>query len=168
MTYDPPKHHRRSIRLKGFDYATPGAYFVTICTHERVCILGHTESDVMVLSEYGQLVERCWHLLPHHFLNVQLDVFVVMPNHMHGVIVAIECRYDRIKPACVGAGSPRPYVSNPTKPTLGQMVAYFKYQSTKAINRMRATPGVPVWQRNYYEHIIRNEDELNHIRDYIR
>jgi len=166
MKYDPERHHRRSVRLRGYDYSQAGAYFVTICTPDRACLFGDVADGVMRLNDAGRVVERCWHEIPIHFPHVELDEFVIMPNHVHGVIVI------------VGAGSPRPYVASgagtitgaetaPLRATLGQMVAYFKYQSTKHINIMRGTPGIPVWQRNYYEHIIRDDESLNRIREYI-
>ena len=166
MKYDPERHHRRSVRLRGYDYSQAGAYFVTICTPDRACLFGDVADGVMRLNDAGRVVERCWHEIPIHFPHVELDEFVIMPNHVHGVIVI------------VGAGSPRPYVASgagtktgaetaPLRATLGRMVAYFKYQSTKHINIMRGTPGIPVWQRNYYEHIIRDDESLNRILEYI-
>jgi len=87
MVYNPQKYNRRSIRLKGYDYTQPGAYFVTICTREQECLLGNMENGTMVLSEFGRIVERCWCTLPRHFPNIELDAFVVMPNHIHGIII---------------------------------------------------------------------------------
>ena len=137
--YDPEKHHRRSIRLPGFDYARPGGYFVTICTHERGCLFGDVVDGQMVLNEYGRVAESSWQSIPRHFSHVRLDAFVVMPNHVHGVIV-IRGR--------------------------GEAFAA-KSVSTRKINRIRGTPGIPLWQRNYYEHIIRDEADWNEIRSYI-
>jgi REP element-mobilizing transposase RayT len=86
MAYDPQKHHRRSVRLKGFDYRSGGAYFVTICTHNRECIFGTIENDAMNLSQRGMIVQQCWHDIPNHRPNVELDAFQIMPNHVHGII----------------------------------------------------------------------------------
>jgi putative transposase len=172
MPYDPERHHRRSIRLKGYDYSQAGAYFVTVCTQDREVLLGDIVDEAMRWNAYGDVVAACWDEIPTHFPTVDLDAFVVMPNHVHGVIVLAYT---------VGARSPRPYHGGETtpgmetgvetmplrNPTLGQVVAYFKSQSTKRINEIRATPGVPIWQRNYYEHIIRDEHALQRIRDYI-
>jgi putative transposase len=87
MTYDPEKHHRRSIRLKGYDYTQPGAYFITICTQGRECLFGEIIDGEMHLNEAGQIVVQTWQDLPNHISNVQLDAFVVMPNHVHGIII---------------------------------------------------------------------------------
>jgi putative transposase len=166
-------HHRRSVRLRGHDYSQPGAYFVTICAWQRECVFGEIVDGAMRLNECGRMVEEEWFGLPSRFGHVVLDESIVMPNHWHGIIVLTEN---------VGAGSPRPphmdVIINPEgaataplrnmhRPTLGQVVAFFKYQTTKRINALRGTPGAPVWQRNYYEHIIRNEVDLARIREYI-
>jgi len=87
MKYDPEKHHRRSIRLKGYDYAQAGAYFITICCQNRECRFGTIENDQMMLNEYGQIAYDEWMALPERFANCSLDVFQIMPNHMHGIIV---------------------------------------------------------------------------------
>lgn len=175
------RHHRRSIRLKDYDYSQAGAYFVTICTQEKACLFGEVVDDEMRLNEYGEYIVRWWDDIPRHFPAVDTDVFVVMPNHIHGLVVMTD------EP--VGAGLPRqesdapPHAGHTTsgsatlgeatsplplrRPLLGNVVAYFKYQSAKHINTSRGLPGAAVWQRNYYEHIIRNEASLSHIRQYI-
>lgn len=153
MRYDPQKHHRRSIRLKEYDYSQPSAYFVTIVVKDRDCPFGDVIDGEMKLSRAGEIVDEFWKQIPNHFQNAVLEEFVVMPNHLHAIVFITEN---------VGAGSPRPY-----KPTLGQIIGYFKYQSTKRINELRDTTGAPLWQRNYYEHIIRNEKELDRIRKYV-
>jgi putative transposase len=129
---------------------------VTVCTRNRECIFGNVVDGSMVLNDAGRMVQSAWDALPTHFQHVELDQFVIMPNHIHGIIVLTD--------GSVGAGLPRPY----KKRTLGQMVAYLKYRSTKQINQHRDSPGVPLWQRNFYERIIRDEAELNRIREYIR
>ncbi|MFO0793399.1 MAG: transposase [Candidatus Brocadiaceae bacterium] len=154
MTYDPDKHHRRSIRLKGYDYSRAGAYYVTICTQDRKCFLGNVGDEIVELSPIGKIVDGFWLEIPKHFQNVRLDAFVVMPNHIHGIIF--------IDDNCRGGVTP-PL----RRPTLGQIVAYYKYQTSKIINQMHNTIGMSVWQRNYYEHVIRDENELNKIRQYI-
>ncbi len=134
----------------------------------------------MTENEYATIVRRYWEDLPHHYHNIELDAFIVMPNHVHGIIVILDDEF------IVGARSPRPYTDESgttkrrldmdkgaterrpyKKPTLGNIVAYFKYQSAKRINEIRNTPGVSIWQRNYFEHIIRDERSLNRIREYI-
>ena len=148
------KHHRRSIRLKGYDYSQPGAYFVTMCVACRECLLGDIGEGVMRLSPYGAIVQECWYELPRHFADVELDTFVAMPNHVHGMVV--------LRP--VGAGfKPAPTKHHP----LSEIVRGFKTFSARRINEHRGTPGIPVWQRNYYERVIRNEGELDRIREYV-
>ncbi len=148
-------HKRRSIRLQDYDYSQPGDYFITMCTQGKTCSLGKIVNEEMCLSSNGEIVKRCWKDIPGHFHDVELDAFITMPNHLHGIIVINE----------PGRGE----VTSPLlrKPTLGNMVAYFKYQSTKLINAMNRTPGDRFWQRNYYEHIIRDDKDLDNIREYI-
>lgn len=88
MPYNPEKHHRHSIRIKEYDYTLPGGYFITICTKRHKCLLGYVKDETTLLSEYGNVVARCWYNLPSHFPEVKLDAFVVMPNHIHGIIIA--------------------------------------------------------------------------------
>lgn len=171
MAYDLNKHHRRSIRLKGYDYTQSGAYFVTICTQNRDCLFGMVADGDMRLNELGRIVEWTWDDLPNHMDNVQLDAFVVMPNHVHGIVVIKSAD----TPIAVGAGSvgagsePAPTTTAVTRRihALSEIVRQFKTFSAHRINQMRGTQGVPVWQRNYYEHVIRNEESLNRIRCYI-
>lgn len=161
MTRRIQKHHRQSIRLRNRDYAESGAYFVTICTKDRECLLGEIVDWKMNLTEFGRIILDCWNDLPSHYLNIILDAFIIMPNHLHGIVVLTD-------QASVGARSPRPYKgqSLPKHPTLGMMVAYFKYQSTKKINQISQTPGVSFWQRNYHERVLRRH-EINRYRQYI-
>jgi REP element-mobilizing transposase RayT len=176
MTYNPEFHHRQSIRLKGYDYSQSGAYFVTICSWQRECLFGKIANGEMILNEYGEIIMKCWDTIPSYFMNVRCDEFVVMPNHIHGVIFINNCRGEvsspfseivlhnsKSKTALQKGGETPPL----RKITLGQIVACFKYQNVKQINQIRNTPGMPVWQRNYYEHIIRDEKELQTIREYI-
>jgi len=102
--YDPEKHRRRSIRLKGYDYSQEGAYFVTICTHNRECILGEVANGEVLLNEFGKIVESAWFDLPKHYRNVELDAFVVMPNHVHGIIFIVGADHvgAGLKPAPTG------------------------------------------------------------------
>jgi REP element-mobilizing transposase RayT len=153
MKSSPRKiHHRRSIRLKEFDYSREGAYFLTICTHKRECIFGNIIDEHSELSKYGHIVESVWMDLPKHYNNIQLDEFVIMPNHIHGIIFI------------VGAGfKPAPTTRYP----LSEIIRGFKTFSSRKINESRNTPGVPVWQRNFYERVIRNDRELKDIREYV-
>jgi len=151
MRFDPDKHHRRSIRLKGYDYSQAGAYFVTICTKARGCLFGEIIDGEMVLNPFGEVVQACWDDLPRHYPHVELDAFVIMPNHAHGIIMI-----------SVGAG----FKPAPTH-GLPEIIRAFKTFSSRRINDLRDMSGVPLWQRNYYEHVIRNEESLNTIRRYI-
>ena len=170
MTYDPNKHHRRSIRLKGYDYAQRGAYFVTLCAKERVCLFGEVMEGQMSLNAWGRLAARWWKKLPERYPGTDLDAFVVTPNHVHGIITITA------DSGGVGAIHELPLREPPTdvndpaqrrKMTLPKMIGYFKMNTAKRINQMRGTPGEPVWQRNYYEHIVRGRRDLERIRRYI-
>ena len=204
MSYSQSFHHRRSIRLKGYDYSQAGWYFITICTQDMLHLFGEISNGKMILNEMGQVVADCWLDLPNHYQNVVLDEFVIMPNHFHGIVVFTNTvgtigfggmvdgnvRVDD----SVGAIHELPLHEPPLHETsqrelpkrkpykrsnqsmdikqrrnmgLPKLVGRLKMVSSKQINIIRNTPGVPVWQRNYYEHIIRNEPELNHIREYI-
>jgi REP element-mobilizing transposase RayT len=125
-------------------------------------ILGNVEKEEMVLNKYGRIVKQSWNELSRHFLNTEMDWFVVMPNHIHGIITLNDDCRGGVPPPMGEETSPL------QKPKLGQIIGYFKYQTTKLINEIRSTPGFRVWQRNYYEHVIRNEDKLNKIRYYIK
>jgi REP element-mobilizing transposase RayT len=170
MPYHPDIHHRRSIRLTGYDYTRAGAYFVTICAYQRQCLFGEVKDGVMVLNEYGMVVQQTWHDLPNHFQHVVLDQFVIMPNHVHGVIVfgGDTSAHTSAHSLAVGAQHAAP-LQNPhvISGSLGAAVRSFKSAVTKRINTHRNTPGHPVWQRNYYEHVIRDDRDLAGIRQYI-
>ena len=192
--FDPRKHHRRSIRLKNYDYASNGAYYVTIVTYERECLFGEIIDNEMYLSFYGEIVQKWWNELIIHFPKLETGAFIIMPNHIHGIILITDERrgevlspYDNsiqnnreithIKDSYLGKESltinaTTGYLGGETpplrNPTLGQIVAYFKYQSTKEMNKIDDAKTISkFWQRNYYEHIIRNEKELKQKIDYI-
>jgi len=152
MTYASQKHHRRSVRLKEYDYSKEGAYFVTICTRDRVLFF---ENEAI-----SAFTQQCWLEIPKHLSTVQLDEWVVMPNHLHGIVVIVDCRGTACRAPTVKFGNPTPG----SLPTINHS---FKSAVSKRINVLRDTPGAPVWQRNYYEHVIRNEEDLNQIRQYI-
>jgi putative transposase len=166
--YDPQHHHRCSIRLKGYDYAQAGAYFVTLCTQNRVCLFGDITDGEMRLNDAGQLVLTVWNELPVHYAGVDIDAFVIMPNHIHGIIV--------LSVGTVGAGpracpQGRPRGGAPTM-SLPDVVHRFKTLTTKRYTdgvKQSNWPPFPgkVWQRNYYERVIRGEAELGRARRYI-
>lgn len=231
MKYNLAIHHRRSIRLKGHDYSRPGAYFITICTQDRLHLFGEVKNGKMILNEFGIIVAEEWKRSEEIRKEINMDVFVIMPNHIHGILMINPLpdsnRFDRDKPietngtvgldetimgadgTPVGATGrsplrhpspipnpspghhhlsqpgndpPRPYGSSiinkieqlsasnsngPKPKSVGSFVAGFKPAVSKRINEKRGTPGSPVWQRNYYDHIIRNEQEFTAIRYYI-
>lgn len=162
MTADPDRYHRRSIRLKGYDYSRAGAYFITVCTHHRECLFGEIIDGEMKWNECGETARRCWLEIPHHFPHVELDEFVVMPNHVHGILVIVEND--------VGANnhSPLPGATPFRSPSraIGSIIRGYKIGVTKWFHQN--TDIHLVWQRNYYEHIIRDERSLHRIRQYIR
>lgn len=154
VPYNSAHHHRRSIRLKGFDYAQTGMYFVTICTHRCACILGHITDDRIHLSAAGDIVAATWQSLALRYSYVELDAWVVMPNHFHGILA-------------MTPDDPRDGIPIKPKP-LGQLIGQFKMVSAKEINLQQETRGTPVWQRDFYDHIIRDDGDLHRIRDYIQ
>ena len=172
MEYNPNIHHRRSVRLKEFDYSRPGEYFVTICTYNRECILGEIVNGELRLNELGRRTEKCWMEIPDHFPYVELDEFVVMPNHIHGLICILENDVGKdlinqiltrknqfVKPVINF-----PLMKNP-KLILGKIIRYYKARTCKLVH----DAGRPEfrWQSSYYEHIIQNNKDLNNIREYI-
>ncbi|NEQ47293.1 MAG: hypothetical protein F6K00_28640 [Leptolyngbya sp. SIOISBB] len=173
MPYDPDHHHRRSIRLKGYDYSSAGAYFVTLCTFQRQCLFGQITDGTMQLNEFGQIVAEEWRHSSTIRQEIDFDQWVIMPNHLHGIVAINPVgAHNR-----VGANGRLPLqrtghsqrVVPPMKPrSLSSFVAGFKSATTKRLNALRNAAGTPVWQRNYYEHIIRNEASLQRIRQYIQ
>jgi putative transposase len=159
--YDPDPHHRRNLRLSGYDYRQPGVYFVTICTQDRLCLFGDVVDGEMRMNDAGRVVEQCWNEIPAHFPHVELDEFVIMPNHVHGILVIAED---------VGAKNFSPLPPNEQTPrgtskTIGSVIRGFKIGVTKWFRQN--TDIHIVWQRNYYEHVIRNEEAVIRIREYI-
>ncbi len=207
MAHNIDHLHRRSIRLIGYDYSQAGAYFVTICTHDRAYLFGDVVNGQMVLNDAGMVVADEWMHTQVLRPYVQMDEFVVMPNHFHGIIVITRdmkpddgathditadrrgtaCRAqsaDHAHPPCgapiegtarhaptIGASIDAPTMAkqfgHAVPGALPTVIRSFKSAATKRINEYRDAAGEPVWQRNYYEHIIRSEKSLNHIRQYI-
>jgi len=163
MKYDPAKHNRRSIRLEGFDYAGEGAYFVTMCVHERHMAFGEIFDGEIQLNRAGEIVREEWLRSAEIRKEVRLDWFVVMPNHFHAVVWLVGA--DGVRPG-VRLG-PTPSAPTRSPGSLGSVMAGFKSVVTRRINEIRRTPGAAVWQRNYYERVVRDDDELNRIRQYI-
>lgn len=190
-SYDP-KHHRQSTRLRGYDYSQPGAYFITICTYQHQSLFGAVVEGDIVLNSSGQVVLEEWFKTAQIRSKVELfeDEFVVMPNHVHGIIWIVDEPYvgatQRVAPTTddlhrrvaptITRVIPKllcnipASVSQPIGPkpgSIGAIIGQFKSIVTKRINLLQETHGVPVWQRNYHDHIIRDETELNNLRAYI-
>jgi putative transposase len=168
---------RGSLRLKGYDYSMAGAYFVTICTQDRACLFGDVAAGAMRLNEAGQMVATLWDGLAARFPSVEIDRFVVMPNHLHGILVldadagaaTTERATTRVAPTNVDPVG-APLVGAPAR--LGDVVGAFKSLATTGYIGGVKAKGWPefrgrLWQRNYYEHIIRDEGALNRIRRYV-
>ncbi len=151
---DLAPHHRHSIRLPQYDYAQAGAYFITIVTHQRELLF-----DDPVLRK---IIETFWQRIPQHMSEVELDTSVVMPNHFHGILWLINSDPDASTRSAVSLSQPHLLPGS-----LGAIIGNFKAITTRRVNQVRKTPGQLVWQRNYYEHIIRHDKELNAIRQYI-
>lgn len=180
MNYNPEKHQRRSIRLKGYDYTREGAYYFTICCHQRRCLLGEIEDGVIQLNIIGATVQSVWHSLPRHFPLIELDAFVIMPNHIHGIIFITDSRGEAFVPINedtapqVSSPNASPFSGcNDTSPpcgtqsgSIGAILQNFKSVATRRVNRITRNSGT-LWQRNYYEEIIRNEKAYENIRRYI-
>lgn len=173
--YNPHIHHRRSIRLKGYDYAQAGLYFITICCQDRICRFGHVENRKMVLNEYGNIANDEWMKTPEIRPNVKLHEFVVMPNHIHGIIQLLDIGGELHSPDndCESHSPDNEGVCKTPLPrspsqTIGAIVRGYKSSVTKQINLLGAfdTPN-KLWQRNYHEHIIRNEKSYQRISEYI-
>src|SRR3989338_6711686 len=151
---------RKALRLKCYDYAAVGAYFVTVCVHQRECLFGGIIDGKIHLNQYGEIVKRQWLQTGEIRSNIKLDEFMIMSNHFHAVFYIIP----------VGAYGHTPLQSrtfhSPSK-SVGAVVRGFKSVVTVQINKLRKTPFMPVWQRNYYDHVIRNDADLNRVRQYI-
>jgi len=180
MNYNPDIHHRKSIRLKGYDYSQKGLYFITICTQHRSHIFGKIEKGKMILNEYGEIAAEEWEKSEEIRNEIELCEYIVMPNHFHG-IVRINAGANGRSPV-LGIGGMRGNFSNRGKKigegensvpkmqarSVSSLVSGYKSVVTKRINQIRSMPGEKLWQRNYWEHIIRNEDEYFRIANYIK
>ncbi len=171
MSFDRDKHHRRSIRLSGFDYSSPGAYFVTLCAYDRERIFGAVAGGEVRLSDYGRVAREEWLRSATVRPEIELDAFVIMPNHIHGVVIITGHRRDDKRGSgkgrvCVGAQGLAPLHRPPR--SLGSFVAGFKMAVTKRVNTARGRAGARVGQRNYYERVVRDDGELALARWYIR
>ena len=194
MPYDPNKHHRRSIRLKGYDYSQEGLYFVTICCQNRIYRFVKIKNGKMILNDWGKIVHDEWQNLINKYPSVCLHEFIIMPNHFHAILQIVGEEEEEESPSgrglpalslssesdivsTLGRADPAPtsWRADPVSPsglstlgradpapTLGNIIGYFKYQTTKKIDLPDK-----LWQRDYYEHIIRNEQAYQNISNYI-
>ncbi len=165
MKYNLGNHHRHSVRLKGYDYSSAGAYFITICAWNRECIFGEIIDGEIKLNDYGKAVQQEWMRTGDIRPNIELDENVIMPHHFHGIVII------NAGNICRGMARHAPTGRQFAKPitnSLSTIVGAFKSAATKSINISRNTYGMPVWQRNYFERVIRNENELFRIREYVR
>ena len=184
--FDPKIHHRQSIRLQGFDYSRAGAYFVTIVTHGRDCLFGEIVDGELKLNRFVEIVKWEWLELPKRLHYIEFGAFMVMPNHFHGILI-IRDTVGATRPGLTVTragnapsstmppdgidGSPLPDKSSqphgPQPASLGAVIAKFKSRVTKRLWKIPSMHGKPIWQRNYFEHIIRNDREMERIRHYI-
>jgi putative transposase len=186
---------RRSIRLKKYDYRSNALYFVTICTNRKDIIFGQIKNDKLILNDFGKIARREWIKTTRIRTYVELDAFIIMPDHIHGIILINENNHDQCRGmACHAHFKNNTYLapnntrhatcygcnthfknntkmirkfSHPIKQSLSTIIGAYKSAVTKEINKLRNKSGRSVWQRNYYEHIIRNEKELFAVRQYI-
>ncbi len=160
---------RKPNRLRDFDYSQSGWYFVTICVQNRECLFGRIENGKMILNQFGEIVEKCWYEIPQHFPDVTLDEFVVMPNHVHGMVVI---RNDVMKNRHVVGNAYMRSLQSPSSPdrtkmALSKIIHGFKSAVTREINKIQ-NQFCFQWQKSFHDHIIRNEKSYWAIKEYIR
>ncbi|PKO05426.1 MAG: hypothetical protein CVU41_12400 [Chloroflexi bacterium HGW-Chloroflexi-3] len=185
MPYNPLIHNRNSIRLQGYDYSSEGAYFLTICTYQHQHLFGKIENGIMYLNQYGQIVRHEWERSAIIRAEIQLGEYIIMPNHMHAIVFIVDVTRRGVRPNAPTTNAPTTNANmmnvnttygkttsenNPPglqSSSIGSLMAGFKSSVTKQINLIRNSPGEPVWQRNYWDHIIRNDESFDQIEDYI-
>ena len=165
-----PRPQRKSPRLQGYDYAQEGAYFVTICTYQRIHLFGDVVNGEMQFSDFGQIADSLWSTLPEHHPNVVLDAHVVMPNHMHGILFITNQQNSSqssvgMRRASSTASQNRP--NSIRSRTLSAIIGAYKSAVTRTINQQMGILAPIIWQASFHDHIIRNEESLNHIREYV-
>jgi REP element-mobilizing transposase RayT len=199
MSYNPNIHHRKSIRLQGYDYSQAGLYFITICAQDRKCLFGKIENDEMILNDAGLIANECWLEIPKHFPNAVLHEHIIMPNHVHGIVELIQNDVANVGAENTRAENFLPLQNEFRKMiprSIGSIVKGFKIGVTKwfrnsnnadmanakagnvntenigaenflPLQQPQQNETVKIWQRNYYEHIIRDEKSYQHISEYI-
>lgn len=174
MNYDSQKHHRKSIRLKDYDYAQEGWYFITIIVQNRECLFGKINNGKVELNQIGSIIQYHWKKIVQHFPHIELDEYIVMPNHIHGIVHIVRVMHSehnnkKVYKELDMNASPLQSWPAGTKPgSLSAIMQNYKAVTSRKINRIRKIQGMRLWQRNFWEHIIRNEDTLNRIREYIK
>ncbi len=170
------KHQRQPHRLHDYDYSQPGAYFITIVTFQRICLFGEIKNGVMILNTMGNIVRHEWQRLLTRFPKIELDEFGIMPNHLHGIIVIHDHRRGTGDSSIsfVPGGSPVPLrtagekFGKPVPGSIPTIIRSFKAAVSFRINLLPGNPGQPIWQRDYYDHVIRDETDWANIRLYIQ
>jgi putative transposase len=158
---------RRSLRIKDFDYSQNNYYFVTICSFNSVNIFGQLDEETVILNSIGVIASNCLTQIPKHFSNVIIDEHLVMPNHIHAIII-INNDMNSDSGTIYRAPTKIEKFSAPKSGTLSRIISAYKAAITREANRQKTGNTIKIWQRNYYEHVIRNEKELSKIRNYIR
>ena len=185
--FNPHKHHRRSIRLPGYNYTGPGGYFITICTYKHLPLFGKIVDGEMILSLLGRIAVQEWKRLDKRFPFLELGEFVVMPNHLHGILIINErgtaedgfdtgtdqARRARTREGEFDMGMDRHAPTRegfgcPVAGSIPTIVRSYKASVTLRVNRLRVRPNHPVWQRNYYEHVIRDKGDWERIATYVQ
>jgi putative transposase len=156
---------RKNTRMKKWDYSSAGWYFVTICVKNRACVFGDVCDQKMILNNWGKLAEQCWREIPIHFPNIKIDQFIVMPNHVHGMVV-IEDFMDMAGNKYIYFPQKDPTQKNRNMMQLSKVIATFKAAVTRKINKIQSN-NYFAWQSSFHDHIIRNEKELERIQNYI-
>lgn len=162
MTDGSQTHHRTSIRLLGFDYTSSGAYFLTLVTDHRRCLFGDIVGEKIQPSSLGDIASEEWLAGPVHRPEIELGAFCMMPNHLHAIISIVAHGqnlegYPRVAPTPRGPG----------KGSIGALVSGYKAAVTRRYRREKSDPNAAIWQRNYYEHVIRDQEDWNTIEAYI-
>lgn len=161
-----------SARLKDWNYSQSGAYYVTICTQNHKCYFGKIDEDKVELNQMGKTIKKYWLEISKHFSNVSLDEFVIMPNHLHGIIVIDKNNNDYVETSNLGVSTNQnqggvTHTKNPMgKNNLGEIIRWFKGKTSFEIHQLGFFSSI--WQSRFYDHIIRNDEDLNRIREYIR
>ncbi|MDA3812907.1 MAG: transposase [Candidatus Cloacimonetes bacterium] len=174
------------LRMESYDYSWSGAYFITICSFKKEDIFGEIENGLMHLNDAGKIIQDCWYQIPENYENVKLDDLVIMPNHIHGIIWIVGAIHESSTTNKKSEESPKDNLSfnnvqqnngvirelplriERRKMLLTKIIGRFKMNSSKLINDIRNSKGSHVWQRSYYDHIIRNEEDLNNTKQYIQ